>query len=91
MDLRKIWCILEPLGTDWDTILLSGPEVTIGRSSRCHLCISSPHISSTHAKLRYNEETGELTVTDMNSANGTLLNGEKIAKGEATPMVTGAC
>jgi pSer/pThr/pTyr-binding forkhead associated (FHA) protein len=48
----------------------------VGRRKGCGLRIPSAEVSRTHCKLSTTE--GYLTVEDLDSANGTLLNGEPV-------------
>ncbi|NBX93650.1 MAG: FHA domain-containing protein [Proteobacteria bacterium] len=53
----------------------------LGRS-KSDLVIADPRISREHVKLEFNEENGKLFFTDLNSLNGTQLNGTTVAHGE---------
>jgi hypothetical protein len=57
---------LDPGGTD------------IGRDSGNHIVIDDPKASAFHAKIKV-EEGKQLMVWDLASANGTFVNGEKVA------------
>lgn len=48
----------------------------IGRSPKCHLCAGSTAISRQHCAITRHE--GKVTVEDLESRNGTLVNGAKI-------------
>ncbi len=48
----------------------------LGRHSDCHICVNSDGISRKHAQIDA-EATG-LVVTDLNSSNGTFVNGKKV-------------
>lgn len=52
------------------------PEVTIGRKTGQILLNFEPSISGTHCKI--NKFGSVYTITDMNSSNGTFVNGAKI-------------
>lgn len=53
-----------------------GPSFTVGRSPGNNLCISDPTVSGRHAEiLTINRD---LFVRDLNSTNGTLLNGRRL-------------
>ncbi|VTU29041.1 Glycogen accumulation regulator GarA [Variovorax sp. SRS16] len=56
---------------------LSGPRLTIGRSSKCDLVIDRPLLSRIHAALSA-VEGGGFSVCDLDSRNGTFVNGERI-------------
>jgi predicted component of type VI protein secretion system len=51
-------------------------EFIIGRSQTCHLCAGSTAISRQHAAIV--REDNRVTVKDLGSRNGTLLNGVRI-------------
>jgi pSer/pThr/pTyr-binding forkhead associated (FHA) protein len=50
--------------------------VTVGRSADCDLQIPDTYISSRHA--RFANDSGDLTVEDLGSTNGTYVNQELI-------------
>lgn len=50
----------------------------LGRSSECDIAISAAHLSRRHAELIVRD--GQLFVNDLQSANGTFLNGERVTK-----------
>jgi pSer/pThr/pTyr-binding forkhead associated (FHA) protein len=52
-------------------------EFVIGRSQECHLCAASSAISRKHCAILRND--ARVTIKDLGSRNGTLVNGEKIA------------
>lgn len=55
--------------------LLDG-EVRVGRSADCELTIDDSRVSRQHARL--NVEGEQLTLEDLGSANGTLVNGQRL-------------
>ncbi len=50
---------------------------TLGRSRRCTIRIPVSHVSRVHCRV-YPAPEGFVVVEDLNSANGTLLNGARI-------------
>jgi pSer/pThr/pTyr-binding forkhead associated (FHA) protein len=66
-------------------IRLLGPKFLIGRAEDCHLRPKSDLISRHHCVLLLEEQS--LTVRDLGSRNGTLVNGERVS-GERE-LVTG--
>ncbi len=62
---------------------LLSETLVIGRGSDCDLIIDDPHLSRRHASIRVAEAC--LQVEDLDSVNGTFLNGERITRGEAHP------
>lgn len=62
-------------------------ETVIGRSSRsCTLVLSDPAVSGSHAKILW--QHGTWLLRDLNSRNGTTLNGLSIT--QETPLTEGA-
>jgi pSer/pThr/pTyr-binding forkhead associated (FHA) protein len=51
-------------------------EFVIGRSQDCHLCAGSSAVSRRHCAILRTEN--RLSIKDLGSRNGTLVNGEKI-------------
>src|SRR5688572_9159336 len=51
---------------------------TIGRSSECSLRAGSDAISRKHCAIRLNQSI--ITIADLNSRNGTYVNGQRIEK-----------
>ncbi|MEQ8209520.1 MAG: FHA domain-containing protein [Lacipirellulaceae bacterium] len=56
-------------------IVVKKSEFTIGRSQECHLCVGSTSISRKHCMISRGEN--RVTVKDLGSRNGTLVNGQK--------------
>lgn len=52
--------------------------MTVGRSDECDISLAAAHLSRRHAKLFVND--GLLYVKDLESSNGTFLNGERITE-----------
>jgi pSer/pThr/pTyr-binding forkhead associated (FHA) protein len=52
-------------------------EFVIGRSPECHLCAGSTSISRRHCVIR-RTDNHRVTIQDLGSRNGTLVNGHKI-------------
>jgi pSer/pThr/pTyr-binding forkhead associated (FHA) protein len=57
-------------------IAVKKDEFLIGRSPECHLCAGSTSISRRHCAITRNGT--QVTIKDLGSRNGTLVNGEKI-------------
>ena len=57
-------------------IAIKKAEFTIGRSQSCSLCAGSSAVSRQHCMISRDES--KVTVRDMGSRNGTLVNGNKI-------------
>jgi pSer/pThr/pTyr-binding forkhead associated (FHA) protein len=66
---------LIPLGGG-DEIPLVRDRMIIGRRDSCDICLKFPNVSAMHAELTYKE--GYWWVKDLNSTNGTKINGHRI-------------
>jgi pSer/pThr/pTyr-binding forkhead associated (FHA) protein len=51
-------------------------EITLGRAAACNVMVASPLVSKVHAKLIRSGDS--VALMDLNSANGTLVNGERV-------------
>jgi transcriptional regulator with GAF, ATPase, and Fis domain len=69
MNPRLIAIAGEAPGT---TFALTG-EVSIGRDATSDVCLNNPSVSRNHCQLRH--EDGRFTVFDLDSFNGTFVNG----------------
>jgi pSer/pThr/pTyr-binding forkhead associated (FHA) protein len=78
MDIRLA---VEKGSTRLRTLHLNAPQTVIGRRHGCGLRIPSAQVSRQHCLLRI-EDGGYLTVEDLNSSNGTYLNGRRISARE---------
>ena len=58
-------------------LTLNESEFTLGRSSSCHISIKDPMVSGKHCTVGLNENN-RVIVKDLDSSNGTYLNGSKI-------------
>lgn len=59
------------------TLRVGSGVMTVGRQQDCQLRIASSQVSRKHCQIF--EKKGLLLVKDLGSANGTLVNGKKIA------------
>lgn len=57
---------------------LNQPLTTLGRSESCDIVIDSPIVSRTHARIE--QQHDRYVLADAGSANGTFLNGERLAQ-----------
>ncbi|MFI9465632.1 FHA domain-containing protein [Streptomyces xiamenensis] len=68
--------------------LLNGGEVRIGRSSGADVALRDPDVSRLHCALTLGPD-GSVTVTDLDSTNGTQIDGRPVTA-PATPLPAGA-
>ncbi|MEK9500807.1 FHA domain-containing protein [Gaopeijia maritima] len=59
---------------------IDGERSVLGADGSADVRIDDPHISEQHASLRFHD--GRFTLTDLDSTNGTRLNGEEVQKSE---------
>jgi len=59
-------------------ILIVSRTTVLGRSVHCNIQVKDPRSSRSHAEI-HREESG-FSIVDLNSSNGTLVNGNKIKK-----------
>ena len=59
-------------------IAVKKDEFLIGRSQECHLCAGSSSISRRHCMIARDDT--KVSIKDLGSRNGTLVNGEKITE-----------
>ncbi len=69
------------------TFLLSDPNVSIGRSAGNMIALDVEGISRYHVSLTYAD--GVTHITDLDSANGTFVDGERLKANEASPLMGG--
>ena len=60
-------------------------EITLGRSRYCTVIVDNPMTSRQHAAIRVQGD--QVTLFDLGSRNGTLVNGERISA--PTPLKLG--
>ena len=69
--------IVRPKDYEPSVVKLDKMRLTIGRSSRNDVCIGDPFASRLHAELL--NEGDRVLLVDRGSANGTFLNGQRVA------------
>ncbi|MGE3229692.1 MAG: FHA domain-containing protein [Hyphomicrobium sp.] len=62
-----------------------GRAVTIGRGPGADITVASDTVSKIHARVAFDKSAGRIRVTDLNSSNGTYLNGARIREVDAGP------
>ena len=71
-----------------EQIPVPAPVVTVGRGAGCQVAIDDDSVSAQHARLEY--DLGGWRLTDLNSTNGTAIEGVKLAPDVPTPLPYGA-
>jgi len=74
----------KPLGA---TISVSGPAFLIGRAPTCQLRPKHESVGERHCRLRVTEEA--VSIRDLGSATGTMLNGRKLSPADSVIAVAG--
>ncbi len=57
---------------------LCSEETLIGRNPTTHITLLDEGISREHALILFDEEAGRYTIEDLQSTNGTMVNGKKV-------------
>jgi pSer/pThr/pTyr-binding forkhead associated (FHA) protein len=73
-DRPKLW-IAGPDGAPRPVVLAEG-AVTLGRDPSCEISVPDEAVSSAH--LRIETRGPSVVVTDLDSSNGTIVNGERL-------------
>ena len=60
-------------------------NLTVGTDNNCDIIIHNNRVSRKHLQIIYTEN-GKLTVTDLNSTNGTFLNGIELVSASSHPL-----
>ena len=64
--------------------LLPGFTRTIGRAGAADFCVDVPLVSRLHCRVEVGED-GSVEVVDLDSTNGTWIDGERITRAPLTP------
>ena len=64
---------------------LSQEETIVGRNPTTNITLLDEGISREHALILYDEELDSFTIEDLQSTNGTKVNGKKIRSAELSP------
>src|SRR5947209_5117603 len=73
-----MWLTIEEPNTESRRIEINGQHVSVGRDSHNDLVLSDPQVSSRHALLQIRAD-GTIELRDLQSTNGTVVNGRKIS------------
>jgi pSer/pThr/pTyr-binding forkhead associated (FHA) protein len=74
---------LQPVGAGRSVTLTSGKSLTVGRGRDNEVVIEHDTVSSSHARLEFDAQSQRLNITDLNSSNGTFLNGKRVSSAKA--------
>ena len=66
---------------------VASPVVTIGKGAQCDLVLADDSVSAVHARLEF--DAGGWRLTDLESTNGTAVEGVRLAPGVPTPVHPG--
>ncbi|MCL2723623.1 MAG: FHA domain-containing protein [Polyangiaceae bacterium] len=66
---------------------LRGSVISIGRTPDNKIVVSHPQVSAHHAQIV--TQGGQLFLEDLGSANGTIVRGQRIARGQRVPISHG--
>jgi len=61
---------------------LTSDETLIGRNPNTDITLLDENISREHAVVLFEEDTGSYTIEDLQSSNGTKVNGKRIRSAE---------
>ncbi len=79
-DAEPYWALVADAswlaGQEFPLTLGSGDSLLVGRGNQCDLVFPGTHLSRTHARITPRRD--HITVTDLNSANGTYINDKRI-------------
>jgi hypothetical protein len=71
-----------------EKIAVPSPLVTIGSSAQADVVLADDSVSAQHARLEY--DSGAWRITDLESTNGTAVEGVRLAPHVPTPLPYGA-
>jgi pSer/pThr/pTyr-binding forkhead associated (FHA) protein len=60
-----------------------GKALVVGRGHKCQITIDDDTVSAAHARLQMSAQGDRVTVTDLDSSNGTYVNGGRITNAQA--------
>src|SRR5262249_59313717 len=74
---------LQPLAGGGRFAVEGGHRVVLGRGRQCEVVLADDTVSSSHARLEAKGQGERVAVTDLNSSNGTFLNGKRVTSAQA--------
>src|SRR5262245_33598490 len=84
-DLSIVWLSPDPSRPPFSLGFQDSEQRIVGRDETCAVCISGPDVSRRHAVLQRNSPGGELSLLDLESRNGTRVNGEVVRTARIAP------
>jgi pSer/pThr/pTyr-binding forkhead associated (FHA) protein len=72
-------------GFEGMTYSLEGEETLIGRNPNTDITLLDEGISREHALVLYDAEADRYTIEDLQSTNGTKVNGKRVRSAELQP------
>ncbi len=79
--------LLEGFSSHHQALPLETYPFTIGRARECHLVVDYSQVSRVHARLELDHE--QIAIVDLNSTNGTFVNGERLQPGSPRRLHAG--
>lgn len=70
------------LEVDGRAVPVTGPVTVIGRGAEADIVVDDPGVSRRHAEVRV--DGGRIRVVDLDSTNGTYVDGERVRTGDLT-------
>lgn len=89
LTLRRVLLIVNPRSSDEQTHRFEGSRVTIGSDDQADLVLDDPTVSRLHCRLLHDGDG--YRVSDLDSTNGTFINGVRIAEAFLEPGSVIAC
>lgn len=87
MSTQNVILVYHKEGTDWKRRALSPGRYSIGRSAQADIRFDTPNLSRLHIEVIVEENV--VQVVDLNSSNGSFLNGERMTAGQAYQIKSG--
>lgn len=76
--------VLRGLGKDAAAEIQLPPRATVGRDAACDVVLDDDSVSRKHAEL-FRDDRGQYRIKDLDSANGTFIDGEKVSAATLLP------
>lgn len=73
---RKFYLVMLGGERGGEEFILDRPQVQIGRTDTCHICLPDKSVSKIHAMLELEQE--KYIIKDLGSTNGVLVNGKLV-------------